>query len=133
LSYLSGTNNLKYTHDVDRTVKVASLEYSYDFRARAVDVGAALGPNVFFAPDDRQFTRLSLEPRVTFKLFELWRNQRSRYLGKASFRAGYLVFFDGFNADDFGATRGSYDSGGAEGGLSFRFVIDFDRYPYKRK
>ena len=134
-SYLSGTTNkLPYDREVDRIVRIVSLEESFDFRFRKVnrlDVGAAVGQNWFFPPDT-SFFRWSVEPRVTVKLFDLTRqhDMENVYWGTVGLRAGAVIFSDSFNAADFGAI-GPYVSHG-QVVASIRFIVDFDRNPFKR-
>ena len=71
VSYLRGDNDLPYpptaTH-VDRTIQVWAFETFFDHRLTGrVDGGIALGANVFVVPGHENFTRLSVEPRVTVK------------------------------------------------------------------
>jgi hypothetical protein len=131
-SYLSGTTNtLPYDRPVDRIVRLASLEESFDFRLiDRVDAGVAVGQNWFFPPDTR-FFRWSIEPRLTWKLFDVTRdhNAENVYWGTLSLRAGVLIFSDPFNAADFGAV-GPYVSHG-QYVASVRLIVDFDRNPFK--
>lgn len=132
-NYLSGTTNtLPYDRDVDRIVRIAVLEESFDFRLKnRWDLGVAVGQNWFFPPD-RHFFRASLEPRVTWKFFDLTRHRGddNPYWGTASLRVGAVIFSDKFNATDFGAV-GPYQSHG-QVVVSIRFILDFDRNPFKR-
>ncbi|HEY7499242.1 MAG TPA: hypothetical protein VH740_12045 [Vicinamibacterales bacterium] len=133
LSYLRGGGDLEYfptaTH-VDRTVQVWAIEGFFDHRVgdTYIDVGVAVGANIFVVPEAEKLTRWSIEPRVTLKLFDLRR--RSNYVGTASLRLGVLAFFKEFTAEDFGAIPGTYRSG-TEIGPSFRLILDFDRNPFK--
>src|SRR5262245_2176504 len=131
-SYLSGTTNtLPYDREVDRIVRIAVLEESFDRRlVNRLDVGVAVGQNWFFPPDT-DFFRWSVEPRVTWKFFDLTRHtgKETVYWGTASLRAGAVIFSDKFNAADFGAV-GPYVSHG-QVVASIRFILDFDRNPFK--
>jgi hypothetical protein len=132
-SYLRGKNDLTYaptTEHIDRTIQVVSIETFYDHRLgrTRIDYGAAVGFNWFLVPDADDFTRVSLEPRLTFKLFDM--KQGDKYVGTFGIRAGVLFFAKGFDADDFGAVPGTYRSG-TEVSPSVRFVFDFDRNPLK--
>ena len=51
-------------------------------------------------------------------------------MGTASVRIGLLAFFNEFDDGHFGAIRGSYRSG-TEVGPSIRFILDFDRNPFR--
>ena len=133
VSYLRAlTNNLKYasTDDhVDHTVQILVFEGFYDRKVRnRLDVGAAVGLNWFLVPHFSDFTRVSIEPRVTAKLFDM--KQGDTYLGPFGVRVGLLIFTKGFKAEDFGAIPGTYESG-LEIGPSVRFVLDFDRNPFR--
>jgi hypothetical protein len=132
-SYLRGKNDLTYAptaEHVDRTIQIVTVEGFYDHRITGtrLDVGAAVGFNWFVVPQSDNFTRVSLEPRLTFKLFDM--KQGDEYVGTFGIRAGVLFFTKGFDADDFGAIPGSYRSG-TEVSPSVRFVFDFDRNPLK--
>jgi hypothetical protein len=134
VSYLRGRSDLIYlptiTH-VDRTVQVWAFEGFFDHRMTSrIDSGVAVGANVFVVPASDNFARWSIEPRVTFKLFDLRKDDL--YAGSATVRVGLLAFFKEFNAEDFGAIPGTYRSG-AEVGPSIRFVLDFDRNPFGSK
>lgn len=138
VSYLRGDNDLLYepvdTH-VDRTVSVYGIEGFFDHRLGGknsrIDGGVAVGLNIFDPRTASSFVKVSVEPRVTFKLFDLRVDQK--FVGTFAIRVGALVFLDGFEAEDFGALPGTYSSGGAEAGLSLRMVFDFDRNPFKRR
>jgi hypothetical protein len=132
-SYLRGKNDLTYAptlEHVDRTIQIVTVEGFYDHRIKGtrLDYGAAVGINWFVVPDFDDFTRVSIEPRLTFKLFDM--TQGDHYVGTFAIRAGVLFFTKGFDADDFGAVPGTYRSG-TEVSPSVRFVFDFDRNPLK--
>ena len=134
VSYLRGRSDLLYTPTsthVDRVVQIVAFEGFFDHRMTSrIDSGVAVGANVFVVPAAENFTRWSVEPRVTLKLFDLRRDDL--YTGSASLRLGLLAFFKEFDAADFGAIPGTYRSG-AEIGPSIRFVLDFDRNPFSSK
>jgi hypothetical protein len=133
VSYLRGSGDLEYaptSEHVDRTVQVWAFEGFFDHRVfrNNIDAGVAVGANVFVVPLAENFTRWSVEPRVTLKLFDL--RKGANYVGTASLRLGVLAFFKEFTAEDFGAIPGTYRSG-TDIGPSFRFILDFDRNPFK--
>ena len=135
LSYLAAlSNKLLYASApdvVDRTVRIIALEGFYDHRfpqTQNVEYGIVGGVNWFQGDAFDTFTRVSLEPRVSFRLLDL--NRGNSYKGRFMLRAGVLFFLKGFKAEDFGAIPGSWKSG-TEITPSLRFVFDFDRNPFK--
>ncbi len=139
VSYLRGHNDLIYApaptgeEEINRTLQLWVFEAFYDHRTwvRRVDWGVAAGVNLFLLPnvaDNNVLWRGSIEPRITFELFDL--SAGGRYTGKGSLRIGALFFTNEFTAEDFGAVPGTYDSG-FDWSPSIRFVLDFDRNPLK--
>jgi hypothetical protein len=132
VSYLRGGGDLEYfptAAHVDRTVQVWAFEGFFDHRVTdRTDLGVALGANIFVVPEADNFTRWSIEPRFTLKLFDL--RKRNQYAGTASLRVGVLAFFKEFDDVHFGAIPGTYQSG-TEVSPSVRLIIDFDRNPFK--
>jgi hypothetical protein len=137
VSYLRGRSDLPYAptdEGIDRTIQILAIEGFFDHRlSTRVDYGVAFGPNLFLVPTFDDFTRFSLEPRITVKLFDLRRGQENDFIGTASLRVGALLFFKEFVAADFGAI-GPYRSGSSvEWGPSVRLVFDFDRNPLRAR
>lgn len=128
-------NDLSYAvtpEPVDTGVKVATFEGFYDRKfpnSYRAEYGIAVGGNLFVVPAAENFWRMSVEPRVTFKLLDLSRG--GEYKGTFNVRLGLLWFPGGFKDTDFGALPGTYDSG-VELGPSIRFIFDFDANPFKR-
>jgi hypothetical protein len=135
VSYLRGSGDLEYAptvEHVDRTVQLWAFEAFYDRKlptSDRVDYGVAAGANLFVVPEADTFVRLSVEPRLTIKLFDL--RKRDLYVGTASLRLGALFLFGRFEDVDFGAIPGTYQSAKVDVGPSFRLVLDFDRNPFK--
>ena len=136
VSYLRGSSSLEYAKpesEVERTVQLWVFEGFYDRRLTdRLDYGVAVGGNLFITPEADSFTRLSVEPRLTFKLFDITKRRSNTYLGTVSLRLGLLAFFGEFRAEDFGAIPGTYSSGDSvEFGPSVRFILDIDRNPFR--
>ena len=136
VSYLRGSSSLEYAlpdSEVDRTVQLWVFEGFYDRRwTDRVDYGVSVGGNLFIPAHADSFTRLSVEPRLTFKLFDIHARRVNGYKGTVSLRLGLMAFFGEFDAEDFGAIPGSYNSGDSvEFGPSIRFIVDLDRNPFK--
>ncbi len=133
VSYLRGAGDLEYPstdEHVDRTVQLWAIEAFYDHRwTQRLDLGVATGANIFVVPEADTFVRWSAEPRVTLKLFDL--RKGDTYAGSATLRIGALFLFGRFEDEDFGAIPGTYRSSSVDVGPSFRFVLDFDRNPFK--
>jgi hypothetical protein len=131
------SNDLQYApsdEHIDRTVHVIAVEGFYDHRIgdlSRLDYGVAVGANWFVGRAFDNFVRTSVEPRVSFKLFDLRRGTgTTAYKGTFTVRVGALIWFKEFTAEDFGAIPGTYRSG-TEIGPSVRFIFDFDRNPFK--
>jgi hypothetical protein len=133
VSYLRGSGDLEYapvSEHIDRTVQLWAFEGFYDRRwTDRVDYGIAAGVNIFVVPEADNFAATSIEPRITIKMFDL--RKRNIYAGTASLRIGALILLKQFDAEDFGAIPGTYRSSRVDVGPSFRFVLDFDRNPFK--
>jgi hypothetical protein len=115
------------------TITVLAFEGFYDRRLLhfdRIDWGIAVGANHFVVPAEN-FTRLSIEPRITLKLFDT--EIGDRYIGTASLRIGALALFGEFDAADFGATGPYSSNGSVEWGPSVRFILDFDRNPFSSR
>jgi hypothetical protein len=136
VSYLRGASSLEYAKpesELDRTVQLWVFEGFYDRRLTdRLDYGVAAGANLFVTPEADSFTRFSVEPRLSLKLFDITKRRSNTYLGTVTLRLGIVAFFGEFLAEDFGAIPGTYRSGDSiEFGPSVRFILDLDRNPFK--
>lgn len=92
-----------------------------------VIAGVGLGANQFSGPAFDTFYRLSITPTVSATLFELI-DDAPWYLQAIEVGARANIYTQGFAAEDFGATPGTFEE---DTDLTWEFFLSYDLFRFK--